>query len=135
MKCKLCNAQVSNKKHGLCVAHEWERKHEGESYSQHLASKRKFFTLKKRLPRKVSTKRAVRLKEYAPLRDKYMSEHEYCEVIGCQNKAAELHHKKGRENDLLTDARYFMAICRDCHVRVDLEPEWAMSNGYSIRRF
>ena len=49
--------------------------------------------------------------------------------------ATDIHHKKGRENDLLVDTRYFMAICRLCHARIDTDPEWARSNGYTLRRF
>jgi hypothetical protein len=130
-KCSNCNLPVQNKKHGLCIIHEWERKHPGEDYRRRHKAKQ----AKKTPVKKVGDKMKVRLQEYKVVRDDYMKSHRRCEVAGCFNEATELHHKKGRENGLLTDTAYFMAVCHGCHARIDLEPEWARVNGYSIRRF
>lgn len=55
-----------------------------------------------------------------------------CEVEGCVHKATQIHHKKGRIGDALYND--FLAICEDCHRKVEENPEWAKENGYSVSR-
>ena len=85
---------------------------------------------------KVSIPQLKLLKEYRPLRDAYMVEHEICEVRGCENPSNNLHHRKGRSGKLLIDTEYFMACCGVCHPRKihETHVEWAYDNGYLIRR-
>jgi len=138
MKCSKCSLPVSNKKHGLCVVHEWERKHPGQKYTLRTAPIKwngKPDTSPRTRIKKVSEKMNSRLVVYRNIRKQYLDSHVCCEVLGCYNPATDIHHKKGRENDLLVDTRYFMAICRLCHARIDTDPEWARSNGYTLRRF
>ena len=90
---------------------------------------------KKRVPiRKLSLKRIAEEKVYKVVRAEYLAEHPKCEVRGCGNKSVEVHHKSGRVGDLLTDKRYFLAVCRGCHQKIELNPLWAKENNYSLNR-
>lgn len=57
-----------------------------------------------------------------------------CQVDGCCRYAQEVHHRKGRLGDLLTDTKYFLAVCGICHNKIELQPKWAKENGYSVSR-
>lgn len=83
---------------------------------------------------KVSAKRAVENKEYARLRRDYLEAYPVCEVVECHRKATEIHHIKGRANELLTDVNYFLAVCDVCHQRIHAEPIWAEASGYIEKR-
>lgn len=50
------------------------------------------------------------------------------------NSAIEVHHKRGRVGTLLTDKRYFLAVCTICHRYLEDHPEFAVSNGWSLSR-
>lgn len=80
-----------------------------------------------------SKKRAKQEVEYRKLRDEYLSEHEYCEVCGWPFNL-QLHHKKGRTGALLTDMRFFLAVCHTCHQKIELFPDWAKEHCYSLSR-
>jgi len=84
--------------------------------------------------KKVSDKRKVENKEYLDLRNGYFYNNPLCEVKFCNNLATEIHHKKGRIGKLLTDIRYFLAVCRECHNKIELNPILAKENGYSLNR-
>lgn len=60
---------------------------------------------------------------------------------------SDIHHKKGRsinsyadqwakENDipLFIDPRFFLAVTREAHQRIETHPKWAKENGYSLSR-
>lgn len=88
-------------------------------------------TIKKIKP--IADKRLERLKEYRIKRDKYLKDNPKCEVKGCSNDTTNLHHKKGRIGELLSDERYFMACCSTCHPkRIHENPKWARENGYLL---
>lgn len=90
---------------------------------------------KKRTPiRKVSKKRQAEEAEYKKVRAEYLSEHPKCEVKGCGKFSSECHHKMGRIGGLLTDKRFFLAVCRTHHTFIELNPEWAKENKYSLNR-
>lgn len=84
--------------------------------------------------KKVTAKRAAQNVEYLKLRKEYLEAFPACEVEDCHNKSKEVHHKKGRENDLLTDTNYFMAVCHSCHHLITTDSAWAISKGYSYLR-
>lgn len=83
--------------------------------------------------RRRSKKRAAQEREYKKVHDEYLSEHEQCEVCGW-GANLQIHHKKGRINTLLTDKRYFLAVCHTCHQKIELFPQWAKEKGYSLSR-
>lgn len=85
----------------------------------------------------VSTKQKKRLAKYAIVRAEYLAGHPYCEArIGytCRGKAVDIHHKRGRLGDLLTDTSHFLALCRECHEYIEFRPEWAKEVGFSESR-
>jgi hypothetical protein len=84
--------------------------------------------------KKVSTKRAGQNKEYLKLNREYLALYPVCEVVECNNWSSEIHHQKGRENELLLDTDYFMAVCKSCHKKITIDSAWAISQGYSVLR-
>ena len=80
----------------------------------------------------ISDKQAERLKEYRVVRDKFLKENPTC--WNCGSSPTECHHGAGRIGNLLTDTKYFVALCRACHVKAELSPEWAKENGFSFSR-
>lgn len=85
-------------------------------------------------PNKVSPKRAKENQEYLKLRDEYLIAYPACEVEDCHNRATSIHHMKGRENNLLLDVKYFLAVCQDCHTKITTDSAWAIENNYSYLR-
>lgn len=55
-----------------------------------------------------------------------------CPITG--GKATEVHHMKGREGALLNDTKYWLAVSREGHIRIENNPEWAKEMGYSLSR-
>lgn len=74
-------------------------------------------------------------REYLKRRAKYLQEHPVCQcgAIGCTGVATEIHHRKGRGIWLLV-VKFFLAVCRHCHDKIEAEPAWAKENGYSLDR-
>lgn len=75
-------------------------------------------------------------KAYRKVRNEYLSAYPMCQarLDGCQGEATEVHHKRGRVGRLLTDARYFLAVCHSCHEWIELHPQEAKKLGFSMRR-
>lgn len=82
--------------------------------------------------KKVSKKRELQLKEYNHLRKEFLKVNNVCPVTG--KKATEIHHKKGRIGNLLCDVTNFLAVSREGHIKIELNPEWAKEKGYSLKR-
>ena len=84
--------------------------------------------------KKVSDKRKVENKEYLKVSKEFLESIIFCQLKDCKGLATEVHHKKGRIGKLLTDIKYFLGVCRECHNKIELNPIWAKENGYSINR-
>ena len=71
----------------------------------------------------LSDKRSKQNSEYLELRKLYLNNNPDCEVKleGCTFVSKEIHHAKKRTGAMLTDVKYFVAICRNCHNRVENE--------------
>lgn len=80
-----------------------------------------------------NSSRQEAFKKYWPAREKYLAEHKFCEC-GCGERSVEIHHKKGKIGAMLYDVRFFMAVARKCHRKIELNPTWAKEMGYSISR-
>lgn len=65
----------------------------------------------------LTKERSAQNRLYLKLRAQFLRDHPICQVnIECiKAPATEIHHKKGRIGNLLTDVRYFLACCRACH--------------------
>lgn len=81
-----------------------------------------------------SNKRAAQERRYSKLRKVFLFTHPTCEVKGCGCEATEIHHRKGKIGDLLTDERWFLAVCRPHHIYIELNPALAKEHGYSLSR-
>lgn len=57
-----------------------------------------------------------------------------CEDNGDKTIATEVHHKKGRENHLLLERKYWLPTCRTCHSFITENSAWSIENGYSLQR-
>jgi len=73
-------------------------------------------------------------KVYTKERKAYLQAYPYCEVVGCNKESQDIHHRKGRIGALLSDSNFFMAVCREHHSKIEIEPIWAKKNGYSLDR-
>lgn len=85
----------------------------------------------------IKAKSAKRVDEeniYKKEHKKYLIAYPYCEVRECKLSSNQIHHKKGRIGSLLYNPEYFLAVCSDCHSKIELNPVWAKENGYSIDR-
>ncbi len=92
--------------------------------------------------RRVSSKRAKQLKEYAKLRNEFLKANPICRVWLDENPEAELrpssaiacdiHHMKSRVGKMLLDTRYWMAVSRTAHQRIHAFPKWAREKGYLL---
>lgn len=83
--------------------------------------------------------------KYSKIRKEFLSqpENKYCPVFGF--RTSEIHHTKGRvgyaddwarqfDVPLMIDERFFLAVSRKGHQRIELNPEWAKQKGYSLNR-
>lgn len=123
-----------------CHFHYWEHRRKLKNpKTEWKTEKRKemnTFLSKPRKPiPKVSAKQLENLKKYRKIRDEFMA-NKTCEakLNGCTGKATDLHHAKGKIGDLLTDKRYFKALCRNCHSYIEVHPDFAKENGFSFNR-
>jgi hypothetical protein len=84
----------------------------------------------KRTPiRRVSVKRAAQLRQYSSQRTTYLKAHPICHV--CRTEySTEIHHKQGRIGLALLDEAHWIAICRQCHRRVEENKSWARAEGH-----
>lgn len=86
---------------------------------------------------KQSKKEAARQRKYMPIRNKFLSENEVCQMMivpECSYFATEVHHPEGKIEDLLWDASKFVAACRFCHIYVELHPTEAKEKMLSADR-
>ena len=81
---------------------------------------------------KVSKKRREKSKEYNTLRAVFLKG-KRCAVFP-EKQATEVHHKAGRTGKLYLDVRYWLAVSREGHRKIEENPEWAKEKGYSLER-
>lgn len=131
---------IANKKRWLCPYHFklWMQQNSKQG-------SKNWFNKNQKPIRKRSLKGQVLDKKYSRIRKEFLSlpENKICPV---ENKPAiEIHHKMGKEGfadvwarqnniPLLIDVRFFLAVSRDGHNKIEANPKWAKENGYSIKR-
>ena len=92
------------------------------------------------LVKKVSEKRKEQNDVYSIMREKFLNSKKRCECCGeaVENrdptKFLEVHHMKGRTNELLLDRQYWLAVCSPCHRHITDDSAWAIKEGYSLPR-
>jgi hypothetical protein len=85
-------------------------------------------------PKKTADSQKEAQKQYKKIARQYITTHPKCQTKGCKSPSECVHHKKGRVGDLLLDTKYFMAVCLDCHRKIEENPDWAKENNYSLSR-
>lgn len=101
------------------------------SYHQYLRTDKK---KPKKWIAPVSEKQAERLAEYRVVRDEYLRDHPVCEFPDCKSEDVTLHHSKGRCGNLLTDMKWFKALCDKHHREVEESPLKSKEMGLSFNR-
>ena len=122
-----------------CLHHYWIYREEVNS-----AKKPKEVKTRKAIPKR-SQKRIAEDKIYALEKAKFMikPENQKCPITGRQTK--DVHHKMGRIGfadewarlnniPLLLDTRFWLAVSREGHRKIEENPEWAKENNYSLKR-
>lgn len=103
----------------------------GKGYCSHHQYLRTDKKKKSNYIKPISDKKAEELKIYREVRDKYMANHEICEYGNCSSLANDLHHKAGRGKET-TNVKHFMAVCRNHHTYIHLNPKESRALGYLI---
>jgi hypothetical protein len=83
-----------------------------------------------------SPKRASQEAKYNKNRLKYLEKNELClaRLLGCTYYTTDIHHKQGREGDLLLDESKWLPVCRNCHDTIEMNPLMAKEHDLSLSR-
>lgn len=95
-------------------------------------------TIKKIKPiKKVSSKMAIELRKYKGIRTDFLKRWPLCKanLQGCTRLSTQIHHKKGRIGELLTDSTHFLAVCHSCHHYIETHPLEAKELNLSLERY
>jgi len=98
--------------------------------------KQKLITKKK--PKLLSSKRTSQVSKYqkACKEFKLQPENQHCPVInklkGITVQTTDVHHIKGRENDMLLDQKHWLAVSREGHQWIHNNPEESRKMGWLI---
>jgi hypothetical protein len=95
--------------------------------------------------RKVSKGQAARLRLYRAVRQRFLLDNPICQAcipisrhVGFPLKdarwAEDVHHLRGRAGKLLCETKYWIAICRHCHIYVGNNPNAARQLGLLCER-
>lgn len=114
-----CTNPVENRDNGLCA-----------SCNKYLRRK-KPPVLKRTAIKKVSSKRKEQNSVYSDARQTWLI-NKRCAC--CGDIATEIHHKKGRTNELLLEKKYWLPVCSGCHRLITEDSAWAIKEGYSLAR-
>jgi hypothetical protein len=90
----------------------------------------------KRLPSR-SPRRIKEQAEYSKIRVPFLEEHPKCQahLTGiCTHHATDVHHKAGRSGELYLNQKYWLAVCRACHMWIETHPIQAREMGLSLSK-
>lgn len=84
----------------------------------------------------VSEKRQKEIKQYIKDREEFLNKNTECQakLKNCSFLSDQVHHKGGREGDLLLDQTKWLAICAGCHTIVTEQSRMAIETGLSLPR-
>ena len=82
----------------------------------------------------VSEKRKAQNFVYSELRRLFLlkPENQICPITG--EPTTDVHHMRGRVGTLFLDTRYWLAVSREGHRKIEESPAWAYEMGYSLKR-
>lgn len=69
--------------------------------------------------------------EYEKLKREFFRAHPQCEVMGCRERADDVHHM-ARRGQFFLRVDTWLSTCRMCHTRIECNPEWAKAAGYLL---
>lgn len=128
-KCKVCKEKFTPQFSSLepvcqkqsCREEYWKQKKTKPKAASH------------KIP-KVSKKRKIENLQYSADRLIFLSrpENKICPITG--TTTTDVHHKKGRIGSLLLNQKYWLAVSREGHQKIEENPEWAKEMGYSLNR-
>ena len=74
--------------------------------------------------------------QYSKLRDAFLVAKPRCEakLTGCTGVSTEIHHKAGRVGDKYLRIGTWLAVCRNCHTWIEINPTAAKELGFSESR-
>ena len=115
---------------GTIVPNFW-RRILGKGYCKNCANKH---IKPKSLP-KISKKKAIENQEYSILRVEFLTKHPTCQakLPGCTVLSTDVHHMKGRGKYTLDVSTWF-ALCRACHVYIEMNSDVAKEYGFTKTR-
>jgi len=96
-------------------------------FHQYLREDKQHKPLKRTPVRKVSKKRSKENAFYLKKRMEFLIG-KTCPITG--RPATEIHHMDGREHSRLIDEKNWLAVTREGHQKIHLNPQWARKNGY-----
>lgn len=68
-------------------------------------------------------------REYIRKKKRYIKANPICHV--CYDRpATQVHHSRGRVGTLLTNERYWLAVCFPCHKCIHSNISWARAEGF-----
>lgn len=88
----------------------------------------------------VSDKRAGEINQYRKQRAEFLKKNPCCAIglpgcSGCDERFHNVHHTRGRENNLLLDEKYWINACIFCHDRIHTtDSKWAYDNGFLVSK-
>lgn len=106
--------------------------------------------------KQLNPKRAEQKRKYAEAREGYLRLHPVCQIWICEKQydesevvaaynagqrtfrgelmpqATQIHHRNKRHGERLLDQRWWMAVCRANHERVEANKSWARDKGYLL---
>lgn len=88
-------------------------------------------THRKQWVRAISDRRAAEARIYRKRRLQFLAGKR---CARCGGIVSDVHHSRGRAGSLYLDDRFWIALCRACHDRVNREPNWARSVGLLCER-
>lgn len=80
---------------------------------------------------RISKRQVAKLNAYGKAKAAYLNANPFCEAClprGAVSRfrSTDIHHSRGRAGELLSDTRFFKALCRPCH-------DWTHENPGSAR--
>lgn len=52
----------------------------------------------------------------------------------CNGQVEQVHHRKGRDGQRLTEIQYLLAVCHPCHEYIHANPSESYERGWMVRR-
>lgn len=86
--------------------------------------------------KKVSKERAKQNRKYTPIKKKFLADNPTCEarLDGCTGQSTDLHHAAGRSGKQLLKVDDFIALCRNCHDKMEILDKEARAAGLKKTR-